>query len=351
MALEAFVRAAGGLMGTARDSFGSGLSADVTLPDPGRTPAGPAMASGRAATAAHHTAAATERQIAGVTALDVHVGPTIAGASEAADNGRGRMNAVIDQASSDVGSLGPISDSPGGQRALVDALAGRLRDTKQTLDAGDDDAATRAARADEGAGGYQTLARFRPGGLTPGATPVSSAPPPMPLSPFPQMGAVPLGPLAGLSQLIGAFVPPAQPAPTTTLDAPVDSETTAGKADAVVRRALTQRGLPYVWGGGGPRGPTGGGFDCSGLMQCAYASAGIELPRTTYDQIKLGYPVPRYAVSAGDLIFSNFSARGPEHVQLAISPTRVVEAPNPGGYVQISAVPASRIVVKRLVDG
>jgi cell wall-associated NlpC family hydrolase len=86
-------------------------------------------------------------------------------------------------------------------------------------------------------------------------------------------------------------------------------------------------------------------------MQCAYASAGIELPRTTYDQIKLGYPVPRYAVSAGDLIFSNFSARGPEHVQLAISPTRVVEAPNPGGYVQISAVPASRIVVKRLVDG
>jgi peptidoglycan DL-endopeptidase CwlO len=47
---------------------------------------------------------------------------------------------------------------------------------------------------------------------------------------------------------------------------------------------------------------------------------------------------------------SNFSARGPEHVQLAISPTQVVEAPRPGGHVQISAIPAGRIVVKRLLN-
>lgn len=34
----------------------------------------------------------------------------------------------------------------------------------------------------------------------------------------------------------------------------------------------------YVWGGGGARGPSGGGFDCSGLTQYAYHQVGLDLP-------------------------------------------------------------------------
>ncbi len=64
-----------------------------------------------------------------------------------------------------------------------------------------------------------------------------------------------------------------------------------------IRSAERWIGTPYVWGGGDPTGPTMGltgkgavdqppnlegkpGFDCSGLVQYAYAQAGISLPRT-----------------------------------------------------------------------
>jgi cell wall-associated NlpC family hydrolase len=60
------------------------------------------------------------------------------------------------------------------------------------------------------------------------------------------------------------------------------------RPDAIARRvrlrawhfALRQRGEPYIWGGVGPR-----GFDCSGLVWAAYRSAGVILPRTTYQML------------------------------------------------------------------
>ena len=114
------------------------------------------------------------------------------------------------------------------------------------------------------------------------------------------------------------------------------------KAVAAARRAL---GLPYVWGGGGALGPTGGGFDCSGLTQYAIAKATggrLILPRTTYDQIHSGRAVALSALRPGDLVFSNFSRPGvPEHVQLYIGGGQVIEAPQRGVPVQISAVPGN----------
>jgi cell wall-associated NlpC family hydrolase len=50
-------------------------------------------------------------------------------------------------------------------------------------------------------------------------------------------------------------------------------------ADAV-RHALTQLGVPYVWGGTSP----GVGLDCSGLTQWAYHEAGLDLPRLAQEQ-------------------------------------------------------------------
>jgi cell wall-associated NlpC family hydrolase len=107
------------------------------------------------------------------------------------------------------------------------------------------------------------------------------------------------------------------------------------------RRAL---GLPYVWGGGGARGPSGGGFDCSGLTQFAVAQASggqVILPRTTYDQINCGQAVAPAQVRPGDLVFSNFSRRGPEHVQIFAGVTAagvpmVIEAQQRGVPVKFS---------------
>ncbi len=118
----------------------------------------------------------------------------------------------------------------------------------------------------------------------------------------------------------------------------------SGTALRAVQFAETKLGDPYVWGAVGPR-----SYDCSGLVMDAYRHAGVNLPRMTYDMIHQGTTVDRADVRAGDLVFSNFSSRGPEHVQLAVSSTKVIEAPTPGGHVQCSSFPHGRVVVKRVV--
>ncbi|MFE5300706.1 C40 family peptidase [Streptomyces sp. NPDC056632] len=100
---------------------------------------------------------------------------------------------------------------------------------------------------------------------------------------------------------------------------------TESRAEVAVRTALAQRGKPYVWGATGP-----GSFDCSGLVQYAYARAGIRLPRVTWDQIRAGRRVPLSAVRAGDLVFY----REASHVGMSIGGGRIVHAPRPGTRVR-----------------
>ncbi|MEU4839466.1 C40 family peptidase [Nocardia testacea] len=125
-------------------------------------------------------------------------------------------------------------------------------------------------------------------------------------------------------------------------------KTRGGRAAQAADGAL---GLPYIWGGGGAGGPSGGGFDCSGLTQYAIAQATngeVVLPRTTYDQIYAGERIDPREVRAGDLVFpaSSFSSRGPEHVQLAAGNGMVIEAPYSGATVTYSPMPASAVVVR-----
>ncbi|WP_373140928.1 C40 family peptidase [Mycobacterium marinum] len=99
-----------------------------------------------------------------------------------------------------------------------------------------------------------------------------------------------------------------------------------GRAGIAVRAALSRLGRPYVWGATGPD-----RFDCSGLVQWAYAQAGVHLDRTTYQQINDGIVVSRSQIRPGDLVFPH-----PGHVQLAIGNNLVVEAPHAGASVRIS---------------
>ena len=88
--------------------------------------------------------------------------------------------------------------------------------------------------------------------------------------------------------------------------------------DIVVDRGLSQRGVPFSWAGGGVTGPTRGtgtgintvGFDASGLMQYAYAGAGIKLPRSSGAMYRVGQKVAPQQARKGDLIFY-----GPEGTQ------------------------------------
>src|SRR4051812_8050121 len=67
------------------------------------------------------------------------------------------------------------------------------------------------------------------------------------------------------------------------------------RAVAVARRMI---GVPYQWGGSSPS-----GFDCSGLVMFAYGRLGVRLPHSTYDLVRLGRRVGRWAMKPGDLVF------------------------------------------------
>ncbi|MEU2874611.1 transglycosylase family protein [Streptomyces olivoreticuli] len=107
---------------------------------------------------------------------------------------------------------------------------------------------------------------------------------------------------------------------------------------AIADAALSQLGLPYVWGGGSTDGPTGGGFDCSGLTTYAVhqgTEGAVTLPRTTQEQRHAGQSVAREDIRPGDLIvFDNDGNWG--HVGIYIGDGKMVHAPRPGKNVEVT---------------
>ncbi|WP_344494883.1 C40 family peptidase [Streptomyces enissocaesilis] len=101
----------------------------------------------------------------------------------------------------------------------------------------------------------------------------------------------------------------------------------AGQAVSFAYGAL---GKPYVWGATGPS-----AFDCSGLTQAAWRSAGVSLPRTTYTQINAGQRVPRSQLAPGDLVFFY---SGLSHVGLYIGNGQMIHAPRPGTPVRVAPI-------------
>lgn len=77
---------------------------------------------------------------------------------------------------------------------------------------------------------------------------------------------------------------------------------------------LAWMGTPYDYGG-----ESRSGVDCSGFTRQIFKeSAGIELPRTTEEQVKLGTPVSKENLKFGDLIFFNTTGENPSHVGIYI---------------------------------
>ncbi|MFE5893636.1 NlpC/P60 family protein [Streptomyces sp. NPDC056462] len=100
------------------------------------------------------------------------------------------------------------------------------------------------------------------------------------------------------------------------------------RAASAISYAYSKLGSPYVWGATGPN-----AFDCSGLTQAAYRSAGLSLPRTTYAQIDAGRRVSRSELLPGDLVFFY---SGISHVGLYIGNGQMIHAPNPSAPVRVA---------------
>src|SRR5690349_9059180 len=148
----------------------------------------------------------------------------------------------------------------------------------------------------------------------------------------------------------------------------------------VIQRALSQRGVPFAYGGGTVSGPSLGsvavetptapvdpaaapalgaaplpttvgatglslspvatpavpaaeqrvtrvGFDASGLIVYAFAGAGIKMPRSSGEQYKVGQKVLPSQALPGDLIF--YGPDGSQSVALFIGNGQMVEATDP----------------------
>jgi cell wall-associated NlpC family hydrolase len=138
----------------------------------------------------------------------------------------------------------------------------------------------------------------------------------------------------------------------------------------VIKRALSQRGVPYAYGGGNAAGPSLGsaavdtpvgaadssltlgaapvassvgvtdltpapepppvsrvGFDASGLVLYAFAGAGIKLPRSSGEQYKVGRKVLPSQALPGDLIF--YGPEGTQSVAMFVGNGQMVEATDP----------------------
>lgn len=141
---------------------------------------------------------------------------------------------------------------------------------------------------------------------------------------------------SGVGDTTGPLV---QPAPGSTF-----------RADGarVVRAALDQLGVPYVWGGIEP----GVALDCSGLVVVAYRAAGVSLPRTTAQLVSYGVTVPASVMLPGDLIFTRGGrpTRDLGHVGIYAGDGLEVIAPRTGEVVTLRPVPTGSIqVVRRLL--
>jgi cell wall-associated NlpC family hydrolase len=155
--------------------------------------------------------------------------------------------------------------------------------------------------------------------------------------------------------------------------------------DIVIARALSQRGVPFAYGGGTTTGPSLGsgstaevtqsaatapgtipvagspaaipsigipgalptvvlpppppapkvvGFDASGLMVYAFAGVGLKLPRTTGEQYLAGPKVLPAQALPGDLIF--YGPNGSQSVAMFLGGGQMVETSDAG--VQVSPV-------------
>lgn len=162
--------------------------------------------------------------------------------------------------------------------------------------------------------------------------------------------------------------------PGVAMAQPARSATNQKAVELVIARALSQRGVPFAYGGGGASGPSKGtvaapepdqaeidaqsldlepglnlptapspvvpapaapaprveavGFDASGLMVYAYSGVGVKLPRSSGEMYKVGQKVMPSLALPGDLLF--YGPEGTQSVALFIGNGQMVETTDQG---------------------
>jgi cell wall-associated NlpC family hydrolase len=103
---------------------------------------------------------------------------------------------------------------------------------------------------------------------------------------------------------------------------PVSEAEIQARLPAVVAFAQAAYKIPneYLWGG-----TIAPNYDCSGLMQAAFISEGIQLPRDAYQQEAFVRPVALEDLAVGDLVFFGPSEKA-KHVGLYLGEGRYIHS-------------------------
>jgi cell wall-associated NlpC family hydrolase len=130
---------------------------------------------------------------------------------------------------------------------------------------------------------------------------------------------------------------------TGSLDSAASSGSTGS---ALIGSASKYLGVPYKWGGTDPA----TGLDCSGFVQRAFADIGIDVPRVSRDQARIGTEVPTLdQARPGDLIA--FGKPVVDHIAIYLGDGKIMQAPHTGDVVRVTPIARHDIASIRRVTG
>jgi hypothetical protein len=158
------------------------------------------------------------------------------------------------------------------------------------------------------------------------------------------------GVMSRISQLksqLGIAPPPPATAGTTFAKALTDATGTKGTGgvtgQAVVDAAKKYLGTPYAFGSTN----AAKGLDCSALVQKAYKDLGIDLPRTSREQARVGTKVDSLRdAKPGDILAFDSPV---DHVAIYLGDNKMIAAPKPGDQVKIQSVYETPTHIRRVV--
>jgi cell wall-associated NlpC family hydrolase len=117
-------------------------------------------------------------------------------------------------------------------------------------------------------------------------------------------------------------------------ESPAKPKRTNDMGAIAARTAERFVGIPYRWGGD----TVVDGMDCSGFVRAVYNLCGVNIPRTSREQFRVGENVVRDDLRDGDLVFFGVSGDSISHVGIYVGDGRFVHAPRRGDDIKVSTL-------------
>jgi gamma-D-glutamyl-L-lysine dipeptidyl-peptidase len=141
--------------------------------------------------------------------------------------------------------------------------------------------------------------------------------------------------------ITGYFIAPPQKTlqeqlpPSPNSQAPVVNTVKADNMGYIAARTAERFvGIPYRWGGN----TVVDGMDCSGFTRAVYNLCGVNIPRTSLEQYRIGQNINKHELIDGDLVFFGDSESQISHVGIYVGDDRFVHAPKRGDDIKISPI-------------